>query len=60
MPRRPMGIYKITNLYNNKSYIGQTGDFATRKKQHFAALQAHHHHNQPMQADFNKYSRYFR
>lgn len=29
------GIYKITNMINNKFYIGSTTDFIRRKKQHF-------------------------
>lgn len=28
------GIYKITNINNNKSYIGQSVDIAARWKQH--------------------------
>ena len=60
MPRAPTGIYKITNLYNNKVYIGQTGNLGQRRHQHFAALRSGHHENRAMQADYKKYSRYFR
>ena len=33
-------IYKITNLTNNKVYIGQTIDFNKRKQEHINALKA--------------------
>lgn len=35
------GIYKITNLKNNKVYIGQTTNFHQRKLDHFKATSIH-------------------
>lgn len=36
-----IGIYKITNLRNNKVYIGQTTNFHQRKLDHFKATSVH-------------------
>lgn len=33
MPSKICGIYKITNLINNKSYIGQSVDIKIRRKE---------------------------
>ena len=33
------GIYRIVNLINGKSYVGQTCDFKDRKRRHFQNLE---------------------
>ena len=57
---RASGIYKITNLYNGKIYIGQTQNLYERHKEHFSALYRGCHPNALMQEDWQKYSKYFR
>lgn len=54
------GIYKITNLANNKIYIGQSKNIWLRRKQHFMALREGRHENRAMQADWKNFSRFFR
>ena len=50
------GVYKITNLINNKFYIGSTIDsFKTRLKAHFNKLRVNKHSNKHLQSSFNKY-----
>ena len=44
-----IGIYKITNLINNKSYIGQAQDVKLRKCQHLSELRGKCHFNQYLQ-----------
>lgn len=46
-------IYKITNLINNKVYIGQTINFNRRCKQHKNLLLKENHTNKNLQADYN-------
>lgn len=54
-----IGIYKITNTFNNKIYIGQSKDVKERKAQHFNKLRANKHSNKNMQADYNQYGQFF-
>ncbi len=49
------GIYSITNLFNNKIYIGWTSNFNNRKSKHFYELLNNIHKNQHLQKAFNKY-----
>lgn len=49
------GIYKITNLVNNKIYIGQTVNFIKRKSEHFVKLHKNIHVNAHLQNSYNKY-----
>ena len=49
------GIYKITNLKNNKAYIGQSTDIKTRWKNHKKELENNSHRNSHLQNAFNKY-----
>ena len=49
------GIYKITNLKNNKAYIGQSTDIKTRWKNHKIELKNNSHRNSHLQNAFNKY-----
>lgn len=49
------GVYKISNIINNKIYIGSAVDFERRKKQHFRQLFNNEHFNYHLQRAFNKY-----
>lgn len=50
------GVYKITNLVNNKFYIGSTVDsFKVRLRAHFNKLRINKHPNKHLQGSFNKY-----
>lgn len=50
-----VGIYKITNIKNNKVYIGQSVNIKTRWKQHIAELNSNKHGNEHLQYSWNKY-----
>lgn len=49
------GIYKITNLTNNKVYIGQSDRLNEREREHFYRLGKNEHHNEHLQKSYNKY-----
>ena len=49
------GIYCISNMINNKIYIGSTNCFITRKNQHFLELRGNYHTNPILQNFVNKY-----
>lgn len=49
------GIYKITNITNNKVYIGASNDLLRRKWQHFTSLKSGKHKNKYLQNSYNKY-----
>ena len=49
------GIYCITNLNNNKRYIGQTYDLKYRWMRHKSDLNCGSHHNKHLQSAWNKY-----
>lgn len=49
------GIYKITNLLDNKVYIGQALNIDKRWKEHQAALKHNKHQNKHLQNAWNKY-----
>ena len=49
------GIYKITNLKNNKAYIGQSTDIKRRWINHKLELKNNSHRNSHLQNAFNKY-----
>lgn len=51
------GIYKITNLTNNKVYIGQTDRLNEREREHFYRLGRNEHHNEYLQKSFNKHGK---
>lgn len=59
MTIQPSGIYKITNNWNGKVYVGQSKNIFFRKKQHFQQLEKGIHENKPLQLDYNKYKKYF-
>jgi len=50
-----VGIYKITNLIDGKTYIGQTVNYRKRKTSHYSKLKQGKHHNEHLQRAFNKY-----
>lgn len=49
------GIYKITNIINNKIYIGSSINLYNRKSQHLKLLKYGKHENSYLQNSFNKY-----
>jgi group I intron endonuclease len=51
------GIYKITNLSNNKVYIGQTDRLNEREREHFYRLGRNEHHNDHLQKSYNKHGK---
>lgn len=53
------GIYTITNIINQKIYLGCTTNFYKRKHQHFKELKKGTHKNQYLQNSFNKYGEDF-
>jgi len=48
------GIYKLVNLSNQRVYIGSAKDMKTRWRNHLYRLRHNKHHNQFLQADYNK------
>ncbi len=51
-----IGIYKITNLVNNKVYIGSSKNIENRFYNHKIKLKKNKHINKHLQSAFNKYS----
>jgi group I intron endonuclease len=51
------GIYKITNINNNKVYIGKSKDIDKRISQHKSDLTFNNHDNYKLQIDYNKYGK---
>lgn len=49
------GIYKITNLVNEKFYIGSSNNLAKRRREHLWSLRKGNHVNDYLQKSFNKY-----
>lgn len=49
------GIYKITNIINNKFYIGSSKDLNKRLSRHKIDLRSNRHTNQHLQRSWNKY-----
>ena len=50
-----VGIYSITNVENNKMYIGQSSNIEWRWKHHVSDLRYNRHHNKHLQSSWNKY-----
>lgn len=48
-------IYSITNILNNKKYIGCAVDFNKRRIRHLSELRCQRHHSSYLQNSFNKY-----
>lgn len=56
MKEKELVIYKITNLVNNKVYIGQIYDYETRKRHHIgAALHNWKESDRPLYRAMKKY-----
>ena len=51
------GIYKITNVINNKCYIGSARIIKYRIKEHFRMLDKDSHHSKKLQNAYNKYGK---
>lgn len=51
------GIYKITNILNNKVYIGQSINIESRWKGHLNDLNKNKHHSLRLQNSYNKYGK---
>lgn len=51
------GIYKITNILNDKSYIGLSYNIKQRWKHHKCLLNKNKHHNLHLQSAWNKYGK---
>lgn len=49
------GIYKITNLYNGRCYIGQSSCVQHRFVAHVLDLEKSKHHSKSLQEDWNRY-----
>lgn len=49
------GIYTITNIINNKMYVGLAGDFYHRFQYHFGEFIKNRHNNTHLQRAVNKY-----
>jgi len=49
------GIYKITNIINNKCYIGKSNNIGNRWSKHLKSLYANSHHSYKLQNDFNEF-----
>jgi group I intron endonuclease len=48
-------IYVIENTVNGKIYVGQTGNWKKRKRDHYRSLKFNKHGNSHLQASWNKY-----
>lgn len=51
------GIYKITNVVNNKCYIGSAVDIDRRFSRHIDDLEKNRHHSAALQRAWNKYGK---
>ncbi len=51
------GIYKFTNLKNNKIYIGSSINITSRKSNHISLLNNNIHHNRHLQNSWDKYGK---
>jgi len=49
------GIYTITNLVNNKIYVGYAKNMTRRKDWHYCSLRSDSHANIHLQSAYNKY-----
>ena len=51
------GIYKITNIINNKVYVGSAVNVTYRFKTHKRLLKQNKHFNTHLQSSYNKYGK---
>ncbi len=49
------GVYRITNLVNNHSYVGSSRNLKRRRRDHFSTLRKNRHHSPRLQNAWNKY-----
>jgi group I intron endonuclease len=52
-----IGVYKITNLVNNKCYVGSSIDVIGRWSQHISTLEVNKHHSIKLQRSYNKHGK---
>lgn len=50
-------IYVIENTLNGKKYVGQTGNWKKRERDHYRSLNLNKHRNSHLQAAWNKYGK---
>lgn len=53
--KKDSGVYKITNLLNNKMYIGSSVNLVNRSTNHRKNLKDNKHDNLHLQSSYNKY-----
>ena len=58
-PKILSGVYRITCLANNKTYIGSSDNIMRRLKTHERELKEGSHNNRLMQKDYDKYGAEF-
>ena len=51
--KRPMGVYRIRNTRNDKSYIGSATDLPAKINRHKAELKFGSHRNRELQKEWN-------
>ena len=51
--KRPMGVYRIRNTRNHKSYVGFDRDWSVRINRHKAELNFGSHRNRELQEEWN-------
>lgn len=51
------GVYKITNIKNNKMYIGESCDIDRRWSEHIDNLECKSHYNLGLQKDWNEFGK---
>jgi hypothetical protein len=57
--KRPMGVYRIRNTRNNKSYVGFDIDLSARINRHKAELNFGSHRNRELQVEWNPFGESF-
>jgi hypothetical protein len=50
---RPMGVYRVRNLVNEKALVGSARDVPGKLNSHQAQLQMHAHRNEELQRDWD-------
>ena len=53
--KRPMGVYRIRNTRNHKSYVGFDRDLPARINRHKAELKFGSHRNRELQEEWNSF-----
>ncbi len=53
--KRPMGVYRIRNTRNNKSYVGFDRDWSAKINRHKAELKFGSHRNRELQEEWNSF-----